>query len=308
MSEGELELPWRLSYFVEPGYLLPVIMGEDNLKNTMQKFEVRDDDVFLVTYPKAGTNWTCEIIDAIQHVDNLEVLKTRSLIEKTPLMELGPSIHPEIIAEGVADVPSILEAIHAPSPSPRKLPTHLLPKFLPPQLFTKKPKTIFVDRNPKDCIVSLFGWHESTRFLARVEWDHFFDAYLKGLTEYGPYPEFIKAWYPYKDEPWFLWTRYEELKKDPKGSIKKIAEFLGKNLTEEQLNEIVRITGFEYMKKANENVKGREFILRPEGVWQRKGVVGGWKGWFTVAQNEAFEKQYNERMKEYGLEHLKYKF
>ncbi|XP_070537464.1 sulfotransferase 1C4-like [Ptychodera flava] len=168
--------------------------------------------------------------------------------------------------------------------------------------------TIFVDRNPKDLLASLFAWHDSTRFLPRVEWDHFFDSHLKGHTEYGSYPEFTRAWYEYKDEPWFYWTRYEDLKKDPRSSIKKIAEFLNRDLTAKQLDEVVHVTSFEYMKKNNESIKGRDFILRPKGVWQRKGAVGGWKNLFTVAQNEIFEKNYNERMKRLGIEHMKYKF
>ncbi|XP_070538202.1 sulfotransferase 1 family member D1-like [Ptychodera flava] len=308
MNDQEMKLPWKLTYFLEPDLIMPAIMDETQLRTTLKDFEVRDDDVFLVTYPKAGTNWTCEILDAILNIDNLEVLKTRSLAEKVPLLEFGPSRHPDLLEDGIQDVPSIVETVLNSAPSPRRVPTHLLPKYCPSQLFTKKPKTVFIDRNPKDCLVSLFGWHQYVRFLLPVEWDIFFDAHMDGHTVYGPYPEFLKAWYEYKDEPWFLFMRYEDLKKTPKESIKKIAKFLGKDLTDDQLNKAVRVTSFDYMKKANETVKGRDFYLRPTGVWQRKGVVGDWRNRFTVAQNEAFEKYYYGRMKELGIDHLNYTF
>ncbi|XP_070537462.1 sulfotransferase 1A2-like [Ptychodera flava] len=308
MGDSDMHTPWKMVYFLEPGLVMPVIVDAHSLRTAVKDFEVRDDDVFLVTYPKAGTSWVCEIVDAIINVDNLEVLKTRALIEKTPLLEFGPSNHPDLLAEGIEGLPSVIETIHKPAPSPRRIPTHLFPKYCPTQLFTKKPKTIFLDRNPKDLLASLFAWHHSLRFLPLVEWNSFFEAHMKGHLTYGSYTEFTRAWYDYKDEPWFYWTRYEDLKKDPRGSVKKIAEFLGKDLTDKQLNDVLRVTSFEYMKKAGETIRGRDFILRPHGEWQRKGKVGGWKNIFTVAQNEAFNRDYDERMKKLGIEHMKYKF
>ncbi|XP_070537466.1 sulfotransferase 1A3-like [Ptychodera flava] len=164
-------------------------------------------------------------------------------------------------------------------------------------------KTIVVDRNPKDCLISLFNWHQSVRFLDPCTWDEMFAAYMKGHTTYGDYCVFTKAWAKYKNEPWVLLIGYEDMK-DHKGSVRRIAEFMGKSLTEEQLDEVVRVTHFLYMKKANETIKGCEFILRPEGVWQRKGASGGWKNTFTVDQDEMFDKDYNEKME--GYEDLKY--
>ncbi|XP_070538366.1 sulfotransferase 1C2-like isoform X2 [Ptychodera flava] len=298
---------FKKTYLFSPGYVLPAIMEKNNIETTVKNFEVRDEDVFLVTYPKAGTNWTMEIISAIQNIDNIDILKEKALNEKVPLLELGPSTHPDLVEEGITDVPSLakvmLETI--PKGSPRGIPTHLFPEQAPAELFKKKPKTIVVDRNPKDCLISLYNWHLSVRFLDPLTWEEMFDAYMKGLI-YGDYCEFTKAWAKYKNEPWIFWIRYEDIKKDHKGSVKRIAEFMGKSLTDAQVDEVVRVTGFQYMKKANETIKGRDFILRPEGVWQRKGVSGGWKNTFTVFQNEAFDKYYDEKMK--GYEDLKYEF
>ncbi|XP_070537467.1 sulfotransferase 1B1-like [Ptychodera flava] len=306
MDEELKKAALKKCYFMRPDLVMAGIMEKNNILTNVKNFQVRDDDVFLVTYPKAGTNWTCEILDAILNIDNLEVLKTRSIFEKIPMLELGPSIHPDLVADGIEDIPSNIKAILDPFPSPRRIPTHLLPEYCPDQLFIKKPKTVLVDRNPKDCLISLLGWHASTRFLSPLEWNELYEIYMNGLSAYGPYHSFIKSWAKYENEPWLLWMKYEDLKQNPKESFKKISTFLDKNLTDSQIDDVMRVTSFDYMKKAMETVKGRDAYLNPKGVWQRKGVVGNWKNVFTVAQNEAFNKQYNEEMK--GYEHLKYKF
>ncbi|XP_070537634.1 sulfotransferase 1A1-like [Ptychodera flava] len=306
MAGEQEQPPWKKTYFFKPNYVLPVIMEKHNIETKVKNFEVRDDDVFLVTFPKAGTNWTLEIIDAIQHIENIDILKERSLMEKVPLIELGPSTHPDLTSEGFTGIPSNVDAYLNVTSSPRRIPTHLLPEDCPTQMLVKKPKTILVDRNPKDCLISLYNWHLSVALLEPTTWEDIFAKYMKGHTIYGDYCEFTKKWSKYKNEPWLLWIRYEDMKKDHKGSVRKIAEFMGKSLTDAQLDEVCRVTHFLYMKKANETIKGRETLLRPEGVWQRKGVSGGWKNTFTVAQSEMFDRDYDEKMK--GYEHLKYKF
>ncbi|XP_077999433.1 sulfotransferase 1A2-like [Glandiceps talaboti] len=305
MADAEKKPPYSKTYYIKKDWLMPCIMNENTLLTKLPKFEVRPDDVFLITYPKAGTNWACQIIDAIHNVDDLSKLDSMALQERIPLFELGPSDHPELAAEGITGVPCMSDLL-SQSPSPRKMPTHLIPEYLPTQLFEKKPRSIFVERCPKDTIVSLLGWHNSCRFLEPTDFNTLLRHYTDGNTVYGSYWGFMKEWLKYKNEPWLLWIKFEDMKKDFRGSIIKIAKHIGKDLTEEQIGKVMTVCSFEYMKERSKKEIGRDFFLRPQGEWLRKGVAGGWRNSFTVAQNEEFDRVYAKEME--GYEEFMYKY
>ena len=68
-------------------------------------------------------------------------------------------------------------------PSPRVLKSHLAGPLLPPQLMEKKPKIIYVLRNPKDLIVSRYYFLKSsnpTKEMLEKPFSKFFDEMLRG--------------------------------------------------------------------------------------------------------------------------------
>nr|XP_006819764.1 PREDICTED: sulfotransferase 1C2A-like [Saccoglossus kowalevskii] len=77
---------------------------------------------------------------------------------------------------------------------------------------------------------------------------------------------------------------------DRRAAIVKIADYLGYDLNDDKINKITDHCSFKNMKKAS--------LMEPS---VRKGIVGDWKNVFTVAENEAFERIYNEKMKGTGL-------
>ncbi|KAL6093648.1 hypothetical protein STEG23_018331 [Scotinomys teguina] len=85
---------------------------------------------------------------------------------------------------------------------------------------------------------------------------------------------------------------------DTKGTIRKICDFLGEKLEPDELDMVLKNSSFEAMK---EN-KMSNFSLVPEDVVTngldllRKGMSGDWKNHFTVAQAEAFDKVFREKM------------
>ncbi|XP_002733634.1 sulfotransferase 1C2-like [Saccoglossus kowalevskii] len=296
-ENNELQAPFEKTYYVDgrKERLMVSAMHPDSIK-ALKDFEVRDDDVYIVTYPKAGTTFILEIVDAIMHRGDIDAIKGKKMEDKLNLLELGP-------APGI-DVATYKKV--TTWKSPRQLQTHLPRDLMPPQLFTKKPRIIFVTRNPRDCCLSLHQWHATVKFLEPCEWDYYFDRYIEGQTIYGCWFEHLATWMQLSGQDNFLHLKYEDMKEDRQGASEKVAKFLGYDLTPEEMKKVVDHTDFNNMKEYMKTVTQRDVFLRENRHWQRKGTVGGWKGQFTVAQNEKFEEWEQRKCKEYGIDFIQY--
>lgn len=86
---------------------------------------------------------------------------------------------------------------------------------------------------------------------------------------------------------------------DPRREICKVAKFLGKDLSAEVLEKTVHHTSFQQMKvNSKVNYDGVPPIIVDNNIapFMRKGIVGDWKNYFTVAQNEKFDEAFERQM------------
>ncbi|XP_020374237.2 amine sulfotransferase-like isoform X2 [Rhincodon typus] len=120
---------------------------------------------------------------------------------------------------------------------------------------------------------------------------------------YGSWFDHIRDWYSHKDELNMLFVTYEDMQKDIRSVIGKVASFLNKKLDGETLESIVDRCTFAYMKTnpATNYQAALKHINHDIGHYFRKGTVGDWKNHFLVAQNEWFDFIYEKRMAEFPL-------
>ncbi|XP_070182450.1 sulfotransferase 1C2-like [Littorina saxatilis] len=90
---------------------------------------------------------------------------------------------------------------------------------------------------------------------------------------------------------------FEDMKKDPVSQIEKLDQFLGTNRGRQLCEQIADACSFTKLKEVKEippEIKKK--LFKENASLYRKGEVGDWKNWFTVAQNELFDEVYKKRM------------
>nr|KAG5687669.1 hypothetical protein BaRGS_027561 [Batillaria attramentaria] len=194
-----------------------------------------------------------------------------------------------------------------PADKPRVLWSHAPFRFLPLDLTAKKVKLVYITRNPKDVFVSMYCFlHKFDPPLGyRGTWEQFFPFMLKEGWWYGNMFDYLLDWDQeienHPDIPVYR-ISYEDTLRDTVGQVEKLNEFLGTNRDTEFCREVADACSFSKIPQIRQLSAS---VLRDNCNWKegvpftdlyRKGVVGDWKNWFTVAQNEEFDRVYREKM------------
>ncbi|XP_040295542.1 sulfotransferase 1C2-like [Bufo bufo] len=256
-------------------------------------FQAREDDILIATYPKAGTTWIQEIVDLIMLDGDVEKSMRAPCFIKVPFIDLYPKPMPPGV-EAANDMES-----------PRLLKTHLPTQLLPPSFWEKNVKVIYVARNVKDCMVSYFHFQRMNKSLPHPgTWNEYFSKFTAGNVPWGSWFDHVIGWWKAKDKCQILYVFFEDVIEDPKREIRKISQFLGKELREEVLDTIQHHTSFSAMKEnpmTNYSILPSCVFDQSVSPFMRKGKVGDWKNHFLVAQNIVFDEEYQKKMEGIGL-------
>ncbi|KAM9225868.1 sulfotransferase 2B1 isoform 1-T1 [Dugong dugon] len=283
ISEISETLPGE--YFRYKGIPFPMgLYSPDSISIVENASDVRDDDIFIVTYPKSGTNWMVEIVSLILKDGDPSWIRSVPIWERAPWCE------------------TIMGAFSLPDQSsPRLMSSHLPIQLFTKAFFNSKAKMIYLGRNPRDVVVSLYHYSKIARQLKDPgKPEQFLQDFLNGEVQFGSWFDHIKGWIRMQGKENFLFITYEELHQDLCGSVQRICEFLGRPLSEEALGSVVAHSSFGAMKA---NTMSNYTLLPPSlldhrrGAFLRKGVSGDWRNYFTVAQSEAFDRIYREQMR-----------
>uniref|UniRef100_UPI00398E552F sulfotransferase 2B1-like n=1 Tax=Pristiophorus japonicus TaxID=55135 RepID=UPI00398E552F len=278
MSEPQLNIVYE-------GMLWPAhVHSEESVRYAREEFQVRDDDVFIVTYPKSGTTWMQEIVPLIFSNGDLTPVQTIPNWQRVPWLEQTSG-------------KTLLEN----RPSPRFITTHLPYHLMPKSFYTSKAKIVYVVRNPKDALVSSFHYHNMATFLENPgTFEEFIHKFLEGKVMFGSWFDHIKSWLLVKDQDNILFLTYEEMLQDMRGVLVRLGEFLGKQLGDDAIETIANQSKFSNMKQnkmSNYSFVPKELMDQKKTNFLRKGIAGDWKTHFTTAQTEHFNSVYAQRMK-----------
>lgn len=281
------------------GILFPPF-PHDNIR-TVLDYKPKPDDVFIATYPKCGTTWMQTIVLYI--------------FRKGQKLENDEDFHkccPFIDCKGMESI--------AAMPRPGAFKSHLPYTHMP---YSPEAKYIYVLRNPKDCCVSMY-YHTvraHNTVYSEATFSDFFEIFMSGEVEYNDYFDHLMSWYPHRNDKQVLFTTYEDMKKDTKDIVLKVASFLGKEYTNaiekdnNILNNILELSGFDYMQEhvshqfcrvhkpknsddpihEDKKIAIDQHPMKENLRFIRKGIVGDWMNHFSEEQNERMNKKFTAR-------------
>ncbi|XP_051020142.1 amine sulfotransferase-like isoform X3 [Acomys russatus] len=198
----------------------------------MEDFEIRDDDVFIVTYPKSGTTWAQQILSSIYFEGHRNSTENTRTVQRAPFFEYN-----------------YFKLDYVKMPSPRIFSSHLPYYLVPKGLKSKKAKIVYLYRNPKDVLISFFHFSKLISIIeATYTIEHYLDIFLDGKVHGSRWFDHIRGWYEHRHDFNIMFLSYEEMKKDLRSSVLKIYRFLEKELNEEVVDTVVRQATFQSMK------------------------------------------------------------
>ncbi|XP_035179460.1 sulfotransferase family cytosolic 1B member 1 isoform X1 [Oxyura jamaicensis] len=268
---------------------IPMVYAFAQSWEQVDKFQSRPDDIVVVTFPKSGTTWVSEIVDMILQGGDPGKCKRDIIFNRVPMLEFAA---PGQMLAGTEQLEGM--------PSPRIIKTHIPADILPKSFWEKGCKMIYVGRNAKDVAVSFYHFDLMNNLHPHPgTWDQYLEEFMAGRVAYGSWFDHVRGyWERRRDHP-ILYLFYEDMKEDPRREITKVAQFLGRELSEAALETVTHHTSFEAMRdNLSTNYRVVPSSLMDQGIspFMRKGITGDWKNHFTVAQSARFDQLYAQRM------------
>ncbi|XP_045157074.2 sulfotransferase 1C2-like [Mercenaria mercenaria] len=264
------------------GTLFPDYFAEDPVQRLIdvKSMTGKDDDVIIAAYPKAGTHWVWEIANMLLQGS----AEYHTSMKEAQMLELTGS--------------SGADALD----SPRVFNTHLRFEQLPADMIKRNCKIIYVTRNPKDMAVSRYCHNVKGSVGYKGTFTNYLPLYMDGKVAFGSWFDYTIKWNTTlreeKDYPIHT-VCYELLKRDTLNQVQKLADFLGVKIDQSVLQDICDKCDFNKLKEGYINSKKLfDEKENPLSYTFRKGEIGDWKNWFTVAQNEQFDGALQTKMAE----------
>jgi len=250
------------------------------------RYEPKAEDVFVVTQMKCGTTWMQQIVyEVLSHGDG----------------DLTDSGHGHLYAvspwiEAIDGVP-VQEApvIGKRGKNAKRLIKTHLPRGLCP--YSEKAKYIYVARHPVSCFASTVDFYQLMAGPLAPLRAELLDWFLSDSMWWSPWPDHVAGWWDRSREAGnVLFVHFEEMKKDLEGVIRRVAQFLGETLNEEELEKGSARSNFHYMK-ANEEC----FEMSPPNLYS---IFGTYFKSGEADRNHELSEEERRRILEFSAQRL----
>ena len=246
-------------------------------RQAFDSYDPQAGDVVVSAYFKAGTNWIMHTCHQICHHGRAEFDHIQDVIPWPDAAEPRFWIH-------VND-----PAARRTRSGMRVIKSHLPADAIP---ITPGAKFVAVTRDPADCAASAYHFFRGLVFGPSMPPpDVWLDFFASDQANFGRWDRFTASWYEKRDLPNVLFLTFEEVKQDNLGTIRRLADFMGVTLSEDDLECVADVTSFQAMKKINHKFypAQQSAMADPTGDMIRSGKVGGAKTLFSSDALKHFE-------------------
>jgi len=314
---GPGALMWLMSGNPFPPYM-------DNFKPWQDRGWLKKDDVVVSVGAKSGTTWMLYCAHQIR-TKAKDTVPFVDVNINTPWVELSqqprqewPEIRELLNTTKLKDGTALKDYWDHPSYPFRVFKGHAQP--VPGQLDVRANphvKYIAAARTGLDVVASMapFLCNHQTEFLEmwggmdalqancggdpKAQLDQTFGMFMPGGEWATLYWDYVKGWWPYRNDKNVLLMHYNDMVGDHDALIKKLAAFLGVDLAEEEFAAVSERCTFKYMKKNAEVSYHLPFNkeLYSKGITGmhgadllKSGKTGRGKAQFSPAQQETWAK------------------
>uniref|UniRef100_A0A7N0ZXE9 Sulfotransferase n=1 Tax=Kalanchoe fedtschenkoi TaxID=63787 RepID=A0A7N0ZXE9_KALFE len=274
----------------------------DGLLSYQRHFSANDGDVLLVTTPKSGTTWLkAAVFSIVNRVCHPPGSKNHPLLTENP-----HGIVPFIELQYYGSMPDFTNM-----PLPRLFSSHSPVISLPKSVQESHCKIIYLCRNPRDTFVSFWHFTNKLRTQAGAEAtpiEETLNMFCNGESLCGPFWDHVVGYWnaSLKKPDKVMFLRYEEVRAHPDEYFKKMAEFLGCPISEEEkgegiVEELVKLCSFDHLSNLEVNKTGTGKFGEANNAFFRRGQAGDSANYFTSEMIDKLDKVTYEKFSPYGL-------
>ena len=269
-----------------------------DIADRVYNFQIRSDDVFVVTFPKCGTTWMQELVWQLLHDFDPQLAAQQPLTVRSPFLEMESLTDEKDTKLDDKTINALDTAENMKSP--RVIKTHLPIDMLPPDLLDKA-RVVFVARNPMDCCVSFYHHEKQIPQQGFAgSFQQYAELFRNGKNPMGNYFYHLLSGWSRRNHPNLKFVWFEDMKSDIGKIIDEMSLFLKSPLSSESKKSglISHLHIDNFRKNSSVNMK----TSYENGTFIRKGSVGGWKQHFDDEIVRDWKVWIEERTKETGIQ------
>nr|GMD08403.1 cytosolic sulfotransferase 17-like [Ipomoea batatas] len=280
-------------------WLLPMMIP--GIQRAVAEFKPNPNDVILASFPKTGTTWLKSLLYAITNYSSLDSLAKNSPHDLIPFLEVD--------VYGESSKSNIMSDTNSGCDATRMFNTHIPYQFLGETFESSGCRVVYVTRNPKDTLNSLWHFVNKWKMDEQAPWEleEAVEQFCRGVIPGAPYYEHVLGYRmaSLKNPSKVFFITYEELKNDTNTHVKRLIEFLACPFSDDdkKVEEIVKSCSFEILSshEVNKSEECPPWFPMPNNSFFRQAEVGDHKRYLSEEAIERIDALTREKFHKSGF-------